>query len=32
LITREQRGKWAWFRLNAERVAELCDCLALSAS
>jgi ArsR family transcriptional regulator len=32
LITREQRGKWAWFRLNAEPVAELCDCLSLSAS
>jgi ArsR family transcriptional regulator len=28
LISREQRGKWAWFRLNDERVAALRDCLA----
>ncbi len=28
LITREQRGKWAWFRINDERVAALCDCIA----
>ena len=28
LITREQRGKWAWFRVNDARVAALCDCLA----
>jgi ArsR family transcriptional regulator len=31
IITREQRGKWAWFRINDQRVAELCDCLAPSA-
>jgi len=28
LVTREQRGKWAWFRINDERVAALCACLA----
>ena len=27
LITREQRGKWAWFRLNDRRIAALCSCL-----
>ena len=31
LVTREQRGKWAWFRLDEERVAQLCDCLALAS-
>ena len=31
LLTREQRGKWAWFRLTENRVAQLCDCLALSS-
>ena len=31
LLTREQRGKWAWFRLNADRVAQICDCLALTS-
>jgi len=30
LITREQRGKWAWFRIEPERVAVLRDALALS--
>jgi ArsR family transcriptional regulator len=30
IITREQRGKWAWFRINHQRVAALCDCLAPS--
>ena len=32
LITREQRGKWAWFRINDKRVAALCACLAPAAS
>ena len=27
LITREQRGKWAWFRINDRRVASLRGCL-----
>lgn len=31
LISRQQRGKWAWFRINDERVAALCDCLAPSS-
>ena len=31
LLTREQRGKWAWFKLNADRVAQICDCLALTS-
>ena len=31
VLTREQRGKWAWFRLNADRVAQICDCLALTS-
>ena len=31
LLTREQRGKWAWFRLNADRVAQICDCLAFTS-
>lgn len=30
LITREQRGKWAWFRINDERVAALCACIVPS--
>ena len=29
LLTREQRGKWAWFRVEAERVAVLRDALAI---
>lgn len=29
LLAREQRGKWAWFRLNADRVAQICNCLSL---
>jgi ArsR family transcriptional regulator, arsenate/arsenite/antimonite-responsive transcriptional repressor len=29
LLTREQRGKWAWFRVVPERVAVLRDALAL---
>lgn len=29
LVTREQRGKWAWFRVQPERVAVLQDALAL---
>jgi len=30
LITREQRGKWAWFRLEPDRVAILRNALAYS--
>lgn len=30
LLTREQRGKWAWFRVVPERVAVLRDALALA--
>ena len=30
LITREQRGKWAWFRLEPDRVAILRNALSLS--
>ena len=29
LVTREQRGKWAWFRIQPERVAVLRDALSL---
>ena len=29
LLTREQRGKWAWFRIESERVAVLRDALAI---
>lgn len=28
LITREQRGKWAWFRLEPTRLAAVCAALA----
>ncbi len=27
LLHREQRGKWAWFRLNPERLTEICAAL-----
>ncbi|MGI9596614.1 MAG: metalloregulator ArsR/SmtB family transcription factor [Acidimicrobiales bacterium] len=27
LLDREQRGKWAWFRLNPDRLTELCVAL-----
>lgn len=30
LLTREQRGKWAWFKLEPDRVAVLRDALSLS--
>lgn len=30
LLTREQRGKWAWFRINGPRIAALCDCMVPS--
>lgn len=30
LLTREQRGRWAWFRVEPERVAVLRDALSLS--
>ena len=29
LLTREQRGKWAWFRVESSRVAVLRDALEL---
>ncbi len=29
LVTREQRGKWAWFRVEPEKVAVLRDALSL---
>ncbi len=29
LLTREPRGKWAWFRVEAERIAVLRDTLAI---
>lgn len=29
LVTREQRGKWAWFKVQPERVAVLQDALSL---
>ena len=29
LLTREQRGKWAWFRAEPERIAVLRDALAI---
>lgn len=25
ILEREQRGKWAWFRVRSERLAEICD-------
>lgn len=28
IVTREQRGKWAWFRVDSERVATVCECLS----
>ncbi|MET0146326.1 MAG: metalloregulator ArsR/SmtB family transcription factor [Ilumatobacteraceae bacterium] len=28
LVQREQRGRWAWFRVDHERLAELRHCLA----
>jgi ArsR family transcriptional regulator len=31
LLTREQRGKWAWFRINDDRVGAVRDCLSPSA-
>ncbi len=30
LLTRDQRGKWAWFRIDRDRVAVLRDALELS--
>jgi ArsR family transcriptional regulator len=27
ILDREQRGKWAWFRVNDERLAEVCAIL-----
>lgn len=29
LLTREQRGRWAWFRVESERIAVLRDALAV---
>jgi ArsR family transcriptional regulator len=31
LLTREQRGKWAWFRVVPARIAVLRDALSLAA-
>ncbi|MDH4146906.1 MAG: metalloregulator ArsR/SmtB family transcription factor [Acidimicrobiia bacterium] len=31
ILEREQRGKWAWFRLRAERLAELAAALSAPA-
>lgn len=31
ILEREQRGKWAWFRLRRERVREIAAALTLSA-
>ncbi len=30
LLTRDQRGKWAWFRVERDRIAVLRDALAVS--
>ena len=30
LLTREQRGKWAWFSIESDRVAVLRDALSLT--
>jgi ArsR family transcriptional regulator len=32
LLSREQRGKWAWFRVEPDRVAVLRDALELGAT
>ncbi len=32
ILEREQRGKWAWFRLDGERLAAVCRALDLSCS
>lgn len=31
LVLREQRGRWAWFRVDRQRVAILADALGLRA-
>ncbi len=31
LLHREQRGKWAWFRFNQERLGDLCRALGVSS-
>lgn len=28
ILEREQRGKWAWFRLNPTRLQQVCDVLS----
>ena len=30
ILEREQRGKWAWFRINGERLTAVCRALDLS--
>ncbi|MGH1488629.1 MAG: metalloregulator ArsR/SmtB family transcription factor [Acidimicrobiales bacterium] len=30
LLDREQRGKWAWFRFNRDRLTELCAALGVT--
>jgi ArsR family transcriptional regulator len=32
LLDREQRGKWAWFRINDERIAAVIGCLTPAAT
>lgn len=32
LLEREQRGKWAWFRVRTDRLDQLRDALAVAAS
>ena len=27
ILTREQRGKWAWFKVRTERFSQICDAL-----
>ena len=32
ILTREQRGKWAWFRIDNDRLAAVCEGLAPTGS
>lgn len=32
LIVREQRGKWAWYRINEEQLEAVCGALALGGA
>jgi len=31
ILEREQRGKWAWFRVNSDRLATICQALSSTA-